>query len=100
MTSKGPPAGAPVHQPWLQVLTGSPPTSAGGRYGEGNPLVAATFGHLGVGPRSGRREVHACGCLLLIWHLRCRRSSPPRRLPTAITYLLASVAPWLGVRDA
>ena len=81
---------------WLQVFDGLATyfgVSAG--YGEGNPLVAATFGHIGVGPALLIAKVYACGCLLLIWHLRRRSSlAVPALVGTAVAYAMASVAPW------
>ena len=81
---------------WLQIFDGFATyvgVSAG--YGEGNPLVAATFPHLGLGPALCLAKASACGCLLVIWALG--RRSPlavPALLGTAITYVIASVAPW------
>jgi hypothetical protein len=49
---------------WLQAFDGAA-TYMGVTigYGEGNPLVASTFGHIGVGPRSvSRRPSRAPGC--------------------------------------
>jgi hypothetical protein len=81
---------------WLQLFDGLATylgVSAG--YGEGNPLVASTFNHLGMGPALCLAKVYACGCLVLIWHLG--RRSPlamPALVGTAIAYLAGSVAPW------
>ena len=64
-------------------------------YGEGNPLVAATFGHIGVGPALCLAKAVACASLLFIWHYRGRSAlAGPALAGTAITYLLASFAPW------
>jgi hypothetical protein len=76
---------------WLQAFDGAATymgVSIG--YGEGNPVVAATFGHIGVGPRSAR-EGRRAGCDLA---LPGRSASRPGVGGTAITYLLASFAPW------
>jgi hypothetical protein len=81
---------------WLQVFDGFATyfgVSAG--YGEGNPLVAATFAHLGLGPALCLAKASACLCLLVIWSFG--RRSPlalPALVGTAITYVIASVAPW------
>jgi len=81
---------------WLQLFDGIATyfgVAAG--YGEGNPLVAASFGHLGVGPALCLAKSYACGCLLLIWHLRHRSAlAGPALVGTAVAYLMASVAPW------
>ena len=81
---------------WLQVFDGVATyfgVSAG--YGEGNPLVAASFGHLGVVPALCLAKAYACGMLLLIWHLRQRSSlAVPALVGTAIAYAAASLAPW------
>jgi hypothetical protein len=81
---------------WLQIFDGIATylgVSAG--YGEGNPLVAASFGHIGVGPALCLAKAYACGCLILIWHLRQRSSlAVPALVGTAIAYMAASVAPW------
>jgi hypothetical protein len=64
-------------------------------YGEGYPLVAATFGHIGVGPALFLAKAVACTGLLLIWHYRSRSTlAGPALAGTAITYLVASFAPW------
>ena len=81
---------------WLQIFDGLATyvgVSAG--YGEGNPLVAATFAHIGVGPSLCLAKLYACGCLLLIWQLGRRSSlAVPALLGTAVAYAVASVAPW------
>ena len=81
---------------WLQLFDGIATyfgVSAG--YGEGNPLVAATFGHIGMGPALWLAKSYACGCLILIWHLRRRSSlAVPALVGTAVAYVFASVAPW------
>jgi hypothetical protein len=64
-------------------------------YGEGNPLVAASFYYLGVGPALCFAKTYACGCLILIWHLRSRSSlAGPALVGTAVAYAAASLAPW------
>jgi hypothetical protein len=64
-------------------------------YGEGNPLVRASFTYLGVGPALCFAKTYACGCLLLIWHLRSRSPlAAPALVGTAVAYAVASVAPW------
>jgi len=64
-------------------------------YGEGNPLVAASFTYMGIGPALCFAKIYACGCLLLIWHLGRRSSlAVPAMIGTAIAYVAASVAPW------
>jgi hypothetical protein len=64
-------------------------------YGEGNPLVAASFTYLGVGPALCFAKTYACGCLILIWHLRRRSAlAVPAMIGTAVAYMAASVAPW------
>src|SRR5206468_7512914 len=58
---------------WLQIFDGVATylgVTAG--YGEGNPIVAATFTHIGMGPALVVAKLYACGCLVLIWHLRGR----------------------------
>jgi uncharacterized membrane protein len=81
---------------WLQIFDGVATylgVTAG--YGEGNPLVAATFGHFGLGPALCLAKIYACGMLILIWHLRQRSSlAVPALVGTAIAYAAASVAPW------
>jgi len=81
---------------WLQLFDGIATylgVTAG--YGEGNPLVAASFGHLGVGPALCLAKSYACGCLILIWYLRRRSSlAVPALVGTAIAYMVASFAPW------
>jgi uncharacterized membrane protein len=81
---------------WLQIFDGIATyvgISAG--YGEGNPLVAATFAHMGVGVSLCLAKLYACACLVLIWHLRRRSSlAVPALAGTAIAYLCASLAPW------
>jgi hypothetical protein len=81
---------------WLQVFDGLATyvgITAG--YGEGNPLVAATFIHLGMGPALCLAKAYACGMLILIWHFRQRSSlAVPALVGTAIAYAAASVAPW------
>lgn len=81
---------------WLQLFDGVATyfgVSAG--YGEGNPLVAASFSHVGLVPALCLAKAYACGCLLLIWALRRRSSlAVPALVGTAIAYLAASVAPW------
>ena len=81
---------------WLQVFDGLATyfgVTAG--YGEGNPLVAATFLHLGMGPALCLAKAYACGCVLLIWHLRRASTlAAPALIATAVAYLMASVAPW------
>ena len=81
---------------WLQAFDGAA-TYMGVTigYGEGNPLVAATFGHIGVGPALFLAKAFACAGLLFIWHYRTRSTlAGPALAGTAITYLLASFAPW------
>ena len=81
---------------WLQAFDGAA-TYLGITigYGEGNPLVAASFGHIGVGPALCLAKAVACAGLLFIWHYRGRSSlAGPALAGTAITYLLASFAPW------
>jgi hypothetical protein len=64
-------------------------------YGEGNPLVAASFTYLGVGPALCFAKTYACGCLVLIWYLGRRSSlAVPAMIGTAVAYTAASVAPW------
>ncbi len=81
---------------WLQFFDGVATyfgVSAG--YGEGNPLVAASFGHLGIGASLCMAKAFACGMLFLIWRLRQRSSlAVPALVGTAIAYAAASVAPW------
>jgi uncharacterized membrane protein len=81
---------------WLQVFDGFATyvgVSAG--YGEGNPLVAATFAHLGLGPALCLAKASACLCIVLIWSLGPRSAlAMPALVGTAITYVIASVAPW------
>ena len=81
---------------WLQLFDGIATyvgISAG--YGEGNPLVAASFNHMGVGPSLCLAKLYACGCLVLIWQLRRRSTlAIPALVGTAIAYVCASVAPW------
>ena len=81
---------------WLQVFDGIATyvgVSAG--YGEGNPLVAASFTYVGLGPSLCLAKLYACGCLLLIWHLRRRTTlAVPALVGTAIAYACASLAPW------
>ena len=81
---------------WLQIFDGVATylgVTAG--YGEGNPLVAASFTHVGVVPALCLAKLYACGCLIVIWHLR-RRSSlvMPALVATAVAYVAGSVAPW------
>jgi hypothetical protein len=81
---------------WLQIFDGLA-TYVGvvSGYGEGNPLVAASFAHLGVGPALCLAKASACACLLLIWQLRSRsRFAVPALGATALAYVAASVAPW------
>jgi uncharacterized membrane protein len=81
---------------WLQAFDGAA-TYMGVTigYGEGNPLVAATFGHIGVGPALFLAKAVACTGLLLIWHYRSRSTlAGPALAGTAITYHVASFAPW------
>jgi hypothetical protein len=64
-------------------------------FGEGNPLIAAAFEHVGVGPALCMAKGYASGCLLLIWHLRGRSMlAVPALVGTALTYVMGSVAPW------
>lgn len=64
-------------------------------YGEGNPLVAASFDWFGVGPALCFAKTYACGCLVLIWYLGRRSSlAVPAMIGTAVVYMAASVAPW------
>jgi len=81
---------------WLQIFDGVATyvgVTAG--YCESNPLVAATFTHLGMGPALCLAKAYACGMLILIWHLRQRSSlAVPALVGTAIAYAVASVAPW------
>jgi len=81
---------------WLQLFDGiATYVGIAAGYGEGNPLVAATFHHMGVGPSLFLAKLYACGCLILIWHLRRRSSlAVPALVGTAIAYACASVAPW------
>jgi uncharacterized membrane protein len=81
---------------WLQIFDGLATyigVSAG--YGEGNPLVAATFPHLGLGPALCLAKLSACLCLLVIWLLGQRSAlAVPALVGTAIAYVVASLAPW------
>jgi uncharacterized membrane protein len=81
---------------WLQIFDGLATyvgVTAG--YGEGNPIVAATFSHIGLGPALCLAKAAACSFLLVIWQLRGRSSlAVPALVCTAIAYLVASVAPW------
>src|SRR5262245_1945154 len=81
---------------WLQLSDGVATylgVTAG--YGEGNPLVAATFPHFGLGPALCLAKLYACGCLVLIWRLRGRSALTfPALVGTAAAYLLGSFAPW------
>jgi len=81
---------------WLQAFDGLATyvgVSAG--YGEGNPLVAATFPHLGLGPALFLAKTSACLCLLTIWLLGQRSAlAVPALVGTAVAYVVASVAPW------
>jgi uncharacterized membrane protein len=81
---------------WLQIFDGVATylgVTAG--YGEGNPIVAATFTHIGMGPALFVAKLYACGCLVLIWHLRGRSTLTfPALIGTAAAYLIGSVAPW------
>ena len=81
---------------WLQIFDGLATyvgVSAG--YGEGNPLVAATFAHVGLGPALCLAKAVACSFLLLIWQLRAQSAlAVPALVGTAVAYLVASVAPW------
>ncbi len=81
---------------WLQIFDGLATyfgVTAG--YGEGNPIVAATFSHIGLGPALCLAKVYACGMLVLIWHLRLRSPlAVPALVCTALAYAAASVAPW------
>src|SRR5262252_8695768 len=81
---------------WLQIFDGVATyfgVTAG--YGEGNPIVAATFAHIGLGPALCVAKLYACGCLLLIWHLRGRSAlTLPALVGTAAAYLIGSVGPW------
>lgn len=81
---------------WLQIFDGlATYLGVAAGYGEGNPLVASTFSHFGVGPALCVAKVYACGCLLVIWHLRRRSTlAMPALVGTAIAYLAGSVAPW------
>ena len=64
-------------------------------YGEGNPLVAASFEHLGVVPALFLAKAYACACLLIIWMLRRKTTLViPALVATAIAYMAGSVAPW------
>ncbi len=81
---------------WLQLFDGFATyigVSAG--YGEGNPIVAATFPHVGLGPALCLAKLAACTCLLVIWQLRHRSAlAGPALAGTALAYVVASVAPW------
>ena len=81
---------------WLQLFDGVATylgVSAG--YGEGNPLVAATFSHMGLVPALCLAKAYACGCLLMIWALRRRSTlAVPALVATAVAYTAASFAPW------
>lgn len=81
---------------WLQIFDGVATylgVTAG--YGEGNPLVAASFTHIGIVPALFLAKASACGCLLLIWLLRRRSTlAVPALVATAVAYTAASVAPW------
>ena len=81
---------------WLQIFDGvATYIGVAAGYGEGNPLVAATFGHLGIGPALCLAKAFACGFLMLIYHLRSRSLlAAPALVGTAVAYLIASVAPW------
>jgi hypothetical protein len=62
---------------------------------EGNPIVAATLVRLGMIPALCLVKMYACGCLLLIWHLRQRsRLAFPALVTTAAAYTVCSAAPW------
>ena len=81
---------------WLQVFDGLATyvgVTAG--YGEGNPIVAATFPHLGLGPALCLAKASACLCLMVIWQLgRKSTLAVPALVGTAVAYVVASVAPW------
>ena len=81
---------------WLQLFDGVATyfgITAG--YGEGNPLVAATFTHLGLAPALCLAKLYACACLVLIWYLRGRSTlAIPALVATAAAYLVGSLAPW------
>ena len=81
---------------WLQIFDGvATYLGVAAGYGEGNPLVAAAFGHVGVGPALCLAKAYACGCLILIYQLRGRSAfAAPALVGTAVAYLIASVAPW------
>ena len=81
---------------WLQAFDGLA-TYVGVKagYGEGNPIVAATFPHVGLGPALCLAKFAACACLVLIFQLRRRSSlAIPALVGTAVAYMIASVAPW------
>lgn len=81
---------------WLQLFDGIATylgITAG--YREGNPLVAATLVRLGTIPALCLVKAYACGCLLLIWHVRARSPlAVPALVATAAAYVACSVAPW------
>ena len=81
---------------WLQLFDGlATYLGIAAGYGEGNPLVAASFAHIGVGPALLLAKTSACLCLFVIWRLRGRSElAVPALVGTALTYLMASVAPW------
>lgn len=62
---------------------------------EGNPLIAATFDHVGVGPALLLFKAKACACLFL---LRCLGDQAVVLFAlhlTAAVYAAFSVGPWL-----
>lgn len=61
---------------------------------EANPLLDWAFGQIGTGTALLLFKLHACACLLLLWHLRGSRLAVPALGMTAIIYAVCSFAPW------
>lgn len=63
---------------------------------EANPLLAAAFGLLGVGPALLLFKVKACGLLLLLHRATPARVGVAVLRGLAAIYCVLSLGPWLG----
>lgn len=63
-------------------------------FGEGNPLLRWCLEAIGPASALLVFKLHACACVLLLWHVRAHRLVGPALALCAAVYVVCSVAPW------
>ena len=61
---------------------------------EGNPLLVWALRQVGPASALFLFKLHACACLLLLWHVRRNRLAVPALALSAAVYVVCSLAPW------